>query len=35
LLERDVRNLSTDRNVPDPLKIAARKIMQTGQSRRS
>ena len=35
LLERDVRNLSTDRNVPDPLKIAARKIVQTGQSRRS
>jgi hypothetical protein len=34
LLEREVRSLSTDRNVPDPLKIAARKIMQTGQTRR-
>lgn len=34
LLERDVRNLATDRNVPDPLKIAARKIVQAGQSRR-
>jgi hypothetical protein len=35
LLERDVRHLSTDRNVPDPLKIAARKIVQSGQMRRS
>jgi hypothetical protein len=35
LLERDVRNLSTDRNVPDPLKIAARKIVQAGQTRRN
>jgi hypothetical protein len=34
LLEREVRALSTDRNVPDPLKIAARKMMQTGQTRR-
>jgi hypothetical protein len=34
LLERDVRALSTDRNIPDPLKIAARKIIQSGQLRR-
>lgn len=35
LLERDVRNLSTDRNIPEPVKIAARKILQAGQSRRT
>ncbi len=35
LLERDVRSLTTDRNIPEPLKIAARKIVQAGQSRRS
>lgn len=35
LLERDVRGLTTDRNIPEPLKIAARKIFQAGQSRRN
>jgi hypothetical protein len=34
LNERDVRKLTTDRNVPDPLRILARKMLQAGQSRR-
>jgi hypothetical protein len=34
LLERDIKAVVTDRNLPDPLKIAAKKIMQAGQSRR-
>ena len=34
LIERDVRALYADRNLPDPLKIAARKIIQAGQGRR-
>ena len=34
LVDRDIRTLSTDRNVPEPLRIAARKMMQTAQSRK-
>jgi hypothetical protein len=34
LLERDIKAVVTDRNLPDPLKIAAKKVMQAGQSRR-
>jgi hypothetical protein len=34
LVEKDVRSLSTDRNVPEPVKILARKIVQAGQSRK-
>jgi hypothetical protein len=34
LLERDIKHVVTDRNLPEPLKIAAKKIMQAGQSRR-
>ena len=35
LLERDIKHIAADRNIPDPVKIAARKIMQSGDSRRS
>ncbi len=34
LLERDIKAVLADRNLPDPLKIAAKKIQQAGQSRR-
>jgi hypothetical protein len=34
LTERDVRVLATDRNVPEPLRILARKMLSTGKSRR-
>ena len=34
LVEKDIRALTTDRNVPEPLKILARKILQAGQSRK-
>lgn len=34
LVDRDIRTLSTDRNVPEPLRISARKILQTSQSRK-
>ncbi len=35
LTERDVKHLATDRNIPEPLKLTARKILSAGQSRRS
>lgn len=35
LQERDLKTLSTDRNVPEALRIAARKALQTKESRRS
>jgi hypothetical protein len=34
LVEKDVRMLSTDRNIAEPVKILARKIVQAGQSRK-
>ncbi len=34
LIERDIRMLSTDRNVPEPLRVLARKMMQASQSRK-
>jgi hypothetical protein len=34
LVERDVKMIATDRNVPEPLRLAARKAMQAGESRR-
>lgn len=34
LVDRDIRTLSADRNIPEPIRIAARKIMQTAQSRK-
>lgn len=34
LLERDIKHVATDRNIPDPVKLAARKILLAGQSRR-
>lgn len=34
LVDRDVKALAADRNLPEPLKIAARKVMQTSQSRK-
>lgn len=34
LLERDIKHVATDRNIPDPVKLAARKILHAGQSRR-
>lgn len=34
LVDRDVRALSTDRNVPEPIRLMARKILQTAQSRK-
>ena len=34
LLERDVKVLSTDRNVPEALRLAARKVMVAKESRR-
>ena len=35
LVEKDVRGLSTDRNIPEPVKVLARKILQAGQSRKN
>jgi hypothetical protein len=34
LVEKDVRALATDRNIPEPVKVLARKIMQAGKSRK-
>ena len=34
LVEKDVRMLSTDRNIAEPVRILARKVVQTGQARR-
>ena len=34
LVEKDVRMLSTDRNIAEPVRILARKAVQTGQTRR-
>jgi ribosomal protein L30E len=34
LVEKDVRMLSVDRNIAEPVKLLARKAMQAGQSRR-
>ncbi len=34
LTERDIRMLATSRNVPEVLRILARKVMQSGQARR-
>jgi hypothetical protein len=34
LVEKDVRMLSTDRNIAEPVKILARKALQAGKSRR-
>jgi len=34
LVEKDVRMLSVDRNIAEPVKILARKAAQAGQSRR-
>ena len=34
LVEKDVRLLSLDRNIAEPVKILARKALQAGQSRR-
>ena len=34
LTERDVRMLATDRNVPEPIKILARKFARAGQARK-
>lgn len=35
LVEKDIRMLAIDRNIAEPVKILARKIVQTGQARRS
>lgn len=35
LLERDVKSIVTDRNLPEPLRFAARKMTQAGEVRRS
>jgi hypothetical protein len=34
LVEKDVKGLMTDRNIPEPIKLLARKIIQAGQSRK-
>jgi hypothetical protein len=34
LVEKDVRTLSMDRNIAEPVKILARKVLQTGKNRR-
>lgn len=34
LVEKDVRGLAADRNIPEPVKVLARKILQAGQSRK-
>ncbi len=35
LTERDVKHLATDRNLPEPLKLTAKKMISAGQTRRS
>jgi hypothetical protein len=35
LVEKDVRMLAVDRNIAEPVKLLARKALQTGQSRRA
>lgn len=35
LVEKDIRMLAIDRNIAEPVKVLARKIVQTGQARRS
>ena len=34
LVEKDVKSLATDRNIGEPVKLLARKMMQAGQSRK-
>ena len=34
LVEKDIRGLATDRNIPEPVKVLARKIIQAGQNRK-
>jgi hypothetical protein len=34
LVEKDIRVLAMDRNIAEPVKILARKILQSGKSRR-
>jgi hypothetical protein len=34
LLEREVKVLSTDRNVPEPIRLSARRIYSRGSARR-
>ncbi len=34
LLEKDVKGLATDRNIAEPVKLLARKIVQAGQTRK-
>jgi hypothetical protein len=34
LLERDLKQITTDRNIPDPVRLAARRILQNGEGRR-
>ena len=34
LLEKDVKALASDRNIAEPVKLLARKMMQAGQSRK-
>ena len=34
LVEKDVKGLMTDRSIPEPVKVLARKIVQAGQSRK-
>ena len=34
LVERDLKGLSTDRNIPEPIRVAARKAVQRGDARR-
>lgn len=34
LVDRDIRTLATDRNISEPIRLAARKILQTAHSRK-
>jgi hypothetical protein len=34
LVEKDIRGLASDRNIPEPVKVLARKILQAGQNRK-
>ncbi|MEK6631630.1 MAG: hypothetical protein AABY89_12940 [Acidobacteriota bacterium] len=34
LIEKDLKAIATDRNLPDPIKLLARRLMQGGQARR-
>jgi hypothetical protein len=34
LVERDIKMLASDRNIPEPIRVAARKLYQQGQARR-